>query len=80
MRNTFHTQLTIQLDNPVQPMQWGAPVLITSVVVVTNDAGQSIYQPTHHVQPAVDEDITDELLAALQAKLGAIGLDVTRKV
>lgn len=78
-RNTYIANATIQFDNPIQSPQWGAPVLLTSICVITNDEGLPLYQPNHRVEPATAEDVTDELLAALNVKLGALGLEVARK-
>ena len=77
-KQTFISSLTIQLDNPIQSAQFGAPVMVTSITVVTNAEGQPIYQPAHVSLPATQEDISDELLSAIQAKMLAIGLHVTR--
>jgi Mg2+/Co2+ transporter CorC len=52
---------------------------MTSVSLATNEAGQAVAQPAHSQYPMVAEDITDELLAALNAKLAALGLEVTRR-
>lgn len=77
-RNTFLVNATIQFENPVQPPQWGAHVLLTSVAVVTNADGVQVYQPTYSQQPATPSDVTDELLAALQSRMAVLGLKVSR--
>jgi len=71
--------VTVQFDNPVQPPAYNAAAIMTQVTLATNDAGQAIAQPAHSQYPMVAEDVTDELLAALNAKLLALGLEVTRR-
>lgn len=78
-RTTIVTQLVVQIDNEVQPPQYGAPVLMGTVTLVTTPGGQQAYQPAYRVEPAVPEDVSDDLLAVLNVKLGALGLEVTRK-
>ena len=77
-KQTFIVGMTLQFDNPVQSAQFGAPVMLTNITIVTNAEGQTIYQPAHVTLPATPEDITDELLEAIQIKMLAIGLRVTR--
>lgn len=77
-RQNVLMNLTIQFNNPVQPPQWGAPVLITQATLVVDAQGNALYQPAYHSQPAAAEDITDELLVALQEQLAAVGLSVAR--
>lgn len=79
-RNSYLVNATVQFENPIQPPQWGAPVFLTSVSVVTNTEGASVYQPAYTQQPATADDITDEVLAALQNRMAALGLVVERKV
>ena len=71
--------VTVQFDNPVQPPAYNAAAIMTQVTLATNDAGQAIAQPAHSQYPMVAEDVTDELLAALNAKLLALGLEVARR-
>lgn len=77
-RNSYLVSATIQFENPIQPPQWGAHVILTSVAVVTNEEGVQIYQPSYLQQPATSDDITDEVLAALQTRLAILGLNVSR--
>ena len=71
--------VSIQFDNPVQPPAYNAAAIMTQVTLATNDAGQAIAQPAHSQFPMVAEDVTDELLAAMNAKLLALGLEVSRR-
>ena len=77
-RQSISISLTIQFDNEFQSPQWGAPALLTQAVVVRGAGGAPIYPPAHQMLPAVADDITDDMLAALQSKLGALGLTVAR--
>ena len=71
--------VSIQFDNPVQPPAYGAAAIMTQVTLVTNDAGQAQTQPAHSQYPMVAEDVTDELLDAMNAKLLTLGLEVARR-
>lgn len=73
------TQVIIQLDNQVQPPQWGAPVIISGANVVTDQTGQLLYQPAHMQRPMGADEFTPETLSALNAQLGKLGLEI-RKV
>ncbi len=77
-RNVYLVNATIQFENPIQPPQWGAPVFLSSVSVVTNDDGTQVYQPSYIQQPATPADITEEVLKALQARFAVLGLTLTR--
>lgn len=77
-RQSIVISLTIQFDNEFQPPQWGAPALLTQAVVVRGADGAPVYPPAHQMLPAVPSDIDDDMLAALQSKLGALGLTVAR--
>ena len=71
--------VSIQFDNPVQPPAYAAVAIMTQVTLVTNDAGQAQTQPAHSQYPMVAEDVTDELLDAMNAKLLTLGLEVARR-
>ena len=71
--------VTVQFDNPVQPPAYNAAAIMTQVTLATNEAGQAVAQPAHSQYPMVAEDVTDELLAAMNAKLAALGLEVSRR-
>ena len=71
--------VSIQFDNPVQPPAYNAAAIMTQVTLATNDAGQAIAQPAHSQYPMVAEDVTDELLDAMNAKLLTLGLEVARR-
>lgn len=77
-RNVYLVNATIQFENPLQPPQWGAPVFLSSVSVVTNEDGTQVYQPSYIQQPATPADITEEVLKAMQARLAVLGLTLTR--
>ena len=71
--------VSIQFDNPVQPPAYAAAAIMTQVTLVTNEAGQAQTQPAHSQYPMVAEDVTDELLDAMNAKLLTLGLEVARR-
>lgn len=77
-RENILVNLTVQFANPVQPPQWGAPVLLTQVGLVVDVNGNALYQPAYSQMPAAASDITDEMLAEMQKQLVAVGLTVTR--
>lgn len=77
-RQAYIINATIQFENPLQAPQWGAPIFLTSVSLITNETGQALYQPSHMQQPATPEDITDELLDALNNRFASVGLTVQR--
>lgn len=77
-RQSIISNLTVQFPNNIQPPQWGAPVLITQICVITDANGNALYQPSYQAMPASAEDISDEMLAALQQQLAAVGLTVAR--
>lgn len=72
------TQIVIQLENQIQPPQWNAPVLIAGANVVTNDAGQAIYQPAYNQRPMSAEEFDADNLAAINARLNQLGLEIRK--
>ena len=78
-RLTIPLSASIQFDTRVQPPAYGAAAVMTSVSLATNDAGQAVAQPAHSQYPMVAEDVTDDLLAAMNAKLLSLGLEVIRR-
>lgn len=72
-------QIMIQLENAYQPPQFGAPVLMTEINVVKDGENKPVYQPSFITKIAVPADITDELVAAINERFSAIGLEVKRK-
>ena len=77
-RINIPASVTIQFDNPIQPPAFGAPCMLTQISVATNADGVAVSQPAHHQFPMVPDDITDELIAALDSRLKSIGLTVSR--
>ncbi|WP_150124162.1 hypothetical protein [Cupriavidus nantongensis] len=70
--------LQVHLDNQFMPAPFGQGVTMSVVQVVTDPQGRVVGQPAHQVQAVVPDDITQELLAALNDKLGAVGLRLER--
>lgn len=77
-RQTIIISLTVQFQNPVQPPQWDAPVMLTQASLVVDAGGQPVYPPAFSQVPAASSDITDDMLAHLQVQLAAVGLTVAR--
>lgn len=78
-RNVYiPTQVIIQLENQIQPPQWGAPLLIAGANVVTNDQGQLIYQPAFTQRPVAEEEFTEEMIQTLNMQLNKLGLVIQK--
>jgi hypothetical protein len=71
-RTTYPQQVSIHLANPVMQPQYGLPVLMTTIQVISNEAG-AIGHPTQTVQPMIGADMNDDVLAAINASLATIG-------
>lgn len=80
MSNTafIPTQLVVQLDNNIQPPQWGAPVILGGVTLILDQAGNTMYQPAYVQRPVSAADITPDILQATNNQLAAIGLKLER--
>lgn len=70
--------LQINLDNQFLPLPFGQGVTMNVVQVVTDAQGRVVGQPAHQVQAVVPDDLTPELLVALNDKLAAVGLKLER--
>ncbi|AMR77686.1 hypothetical protein [Cupriavidus nantongensis] len=77
-RISIPMQFTVQLDNPVQPAAYGSAAIMTVASVMVDQNGKAVSQPAPSQFPAEPEDITPELLAALNAKLAVLGLKLER--
>lgn len=72
-------QFIVQLENAAQPSQWGGGPLISGFNVLVADDGSFAKDQVAHMQRlASSSDFTDELLAAINAKLLLIGLTVSK--
>lgn len=78
LSQSFVTRLIVQFINPVEQMQFNAPVMLRQVTVVTDDEGKAVYHPAYAEIPAAPSNITDDMLHHLQVQLAAIGLTVAR--
>lgn len=70
--------VVIQLDNSIQAPVFGAPVLISNLSVVVDEAGKPLYQPAHLQMPASSGDFTEDMLQALNNKLALLGLKLSK--
>ena len=73
------TKVFVQLDNPLQPPQFQAPVMLEGANIVVDDNGNTLYQPAFIQRPMAKEEFTDQTLSDLNAKLGLLGLELVRK-
>lgn len=78
LSQSFVTRLIVQFPNPVQQVQFNAPVILMQVTVVTDEAGNALYHPAYAEIPAAPSNITDDMLHHLQVQLAAVGLTVAR--
>lgn len=72
IRTTYLANVTIQLPNPAFPMNYGLPVLATSVQVISSN-GQQMGHPVQIQGPMIESDMTPELLATVNEQLATIG-------
>ena len=78
-RITTLGSLAINLPNAVQPLQPGAlPVVLTSFQVITGADGKQAGYVSQMQQQAIAADITDPVLAAVNAQLAYLGLTISR--
>lgn len=78
LSQTLVTRLIVQFPNPVAQTQFGAPVLLMQVTIVTDEAGNALYHPAYAEIPAAPSNISDDMLHHLQVQLAAVGLTVSR--
>ena len=74
------TQFVVQLENTLQPPQWGVPALLCGVHVIVDDTGTTLYQPAYTQRPAAGADITDDYMQAINAQLAKVGLQLSKVV
>lgn len=76
--NTFTlTQVLIQMPNEFQPAQWGAPVLIAGVHVVTGPDGAPVHPPAHIQRPMASDEFTPERIEQINTQLASLGIQIT---
>lgn len=76
-RQSHLVSVTVQLPSPAVAMSFGLPVFGTQVQIITAN-GQQVGQATHVQQPMIPADLTDDVLAALNAQLASLGLRLER--
>lgn len=72
--------VAVQLDNTVQPSNWGAPLVLLGASIVTDSEGKILYQPAFVQRPMAPEEFTDDILEKLNSKFSEAGLKLVRKV
>lgn len=77
-RQIFLANMILQFDNPLYPPQFGAPALLTTASVITDENGVAQGQPQMHPQAAISTDITDVVFDSIQSKMNLLGLRIER--
>jgi len=75
-RNVMLSGININIPNSLQGAQ-AFPIMMTSIQVITDDAGQQLGHPMQQQQPIIASDLTPEVLAVLNAQLSYIGFALT---
>ncbi|MGF7130527.1 hypothetical protein P3T40_002002 [Paraburkholderia sp. EB58] len=76
IRKSTAISLTINFENAVMPAQFRRPVLTTVEQILVD--GVAVEQAQHLQRPILQADVTDEMIAAVNAQLALVGLVVTR--
>lgn len=77
-RQLYLESLTLQFDQPLFPAQYGAPVLLTTASIITDEKGIAQGNPSKHRQTAIASDITDLVFESIKVRLNQLGLHVER--
>lgn len=72
-------QVTIQLDNAIQPPQPGVLAVLQVATVVVDGNGQTIGQADYNQHRLHPADLSDELIAAMDARVAGLGLTIARR-
>lgn len=72
------TNVVIQLPNKLLPQQLGVPVLFSEHNVIFDKDGKQASSAGFAAIPVDVENMTDELLSALNIELGKLGLYIAR--
>lgn len=68
--------MTIQVPNSVQPIN-GLSVILTAAEIIMNKEKQVIGHPNHRQQYMIPEDMTPDLVEALNSSLASVGYKLT---
>lgn len=75
-RTTILGSLTVFFPNAIQSPQGGLPVSLSTFQTITG-VDKTVH-PVQIQQPAIPDDITDEVLAAINEQMAYLGLVVSR--
>jgi hypothetical protein len=70
-RTTALTAIQINVPNPAQAAPF--PIVMTSIVVLTDAAGQQVGHPMQQQLPVIADDLSPEVVAALNGQLAYLG-------
>lgn len=78
-RQTILAAIALNIPNAIQQQQGnGVPVTQTVIEVITDAEGKQVGYPGQLQRPMIPADITDDVLATMNALVAYLGLQVTR--
>lgn len=77
-RITEIANVAIQLPSQIQPQQFGAVLLLSQFTVLVDVEGKATTTPAFSPIPADGDDVSEELLQAINQQLQKIGLFMGR--
>lgn len=77
-RQTVIANVVIQLENSLQPPQFGAAMLFSQFSVLVGADGKPVTTPAYSPMPVDVDDINDDILNALNEQLSRVGLFLGR--
>lgn len=77
-RITEIANIAIQLPSKIQPQQFGAVLLLSQFTVLVDAEGKPTTTPAFSPIPADGDDVSEELLHAINQQLQKIGLFMGR--
>jgi len=77
-RITEIANVAIQLPSKIQPQQFGAVLLFSQFTVLVDAEGKATTTPAFSPIPADGDDVSEELLQAINQQLQKIGLFMGR--
>lgn len=77
-RQTVIANVVIQLENSLQPPQFGAALVLSQFTMLVGADGKPTTTPAFSPIPVDADDMTDDLVAAMNEQLGRVGLFIGR--
>jgi len=77
-RQTVIANVVIQLENSLQPPQFGAALIFSQFTTLIGADGKPITTPAFSPIPVDADDMTDDLVAAMNEQLARVGLFIGR--